>query len=166
MKRFLTIIIILSGVIPLTIESANMNLGFEVGLVNPEGGNMTVVLGGFRGYKFNPQFVVETGLDFWKVERLSDICIGGTGKYILPLQNSPIQIFFGGGIGIHMVNQVVSWGNYSYIHNEIGFHFLGGIESPLSETMSIFGEFKIAIVNDMNIIYVTGGLNFAMPTGK
>lgn len=158
---------------------ANIGFGIKGGLVSPEDYDATFTLGGLVDFVVTPQFSIDAGIDFWpssyeeyNIESdVTDIALYGTAKYVLPLQGAPIKIFLGGGLGIHIFSweTTVDYG-YGYSESEegsdteIGFHFSGGIEKPISPTMSLFGELKFALVDPCDQLYITGGLIFALPT--
>ena len=102
----------------------------------------------------------------WKY---SDLAIKLHGKYMFPMEK--FTPYIGGGIGFHMYtfewDQPASawWPAQTYDDTEtkIGFHFLGGLEYPFNEKISLIVEAEYDLA-DLDQFIIGGGI--AMKFGQ
>ena len=99
----------------------------------------------------------------------SEIIIGATAKYYFPTQGI-MKFYGGGGLDFIIGNSSGEYtGTNPYYTNtdvsdsdtDIGFHFCGGGEYPLSETMTGFAELKYT-VDGADFFSIFAGVKFKM----
>ncbi|NOZ56118.1 MAG: porin family protein [Calditrichaeota bacterium] len=146
-----------------------MGVGGKAGLVMPEGdiGN-TLGLGGVvRLGHIIPTIALDAFVDFWKKSydvgvigykssvSYTEIAIAALAKYYIPMEGK-LKPYAGAGLGLTIGTSSISIegaGVYGVPLNEststsdtnLGVHFVGGAEMPLTPTLDGFGEIKYSI---------------------
>ncbi len=97
----------------------------------------------------------------------SVIAIGATAQYYFAMDGA-LKPYAGAGIDFLIGSTSVDspYGSQYDVHDtstNIGFHFCGGADYPLSESMTGFGEVKYTI-DDVDYFSIMAGVKFA--TGK
>jgi len=155
-------------------------VGGKVGFVMPEdpidntiGLGVVVDLG-----TITPDIALQAHVDYWgKTYKagyyewtFSEILIGATAKYYLP-GSGPMKFYGGGGIDFIIASSKGKytgpqdyWGydtDVSDSDTEIGFHVLGGLDYPFSESMTGFAELKYTL-NGVDFFSISAGVKFQM----
>ncbi len=146
-----------------------MGVGGKAGLVMPEGdiGN-TLGLGGVvRLGHIIPAIALDGFVDFWKKSydigvigykssvSFTEIAIAGLAKYYFPMEGK-LKPYAGAGLGLTISTssiEIEGAGLYGVPLNEststsdtnLGVHFVGGAEMPLTPTLDGFGEIKYSM---------------------
>ncbi|MBN2370285.1 MAG: outer membrane beta-barrel protein [Vicinamibacteria bacterium] len=68
---------------------------------------------------------------------------GGSALIIVPSEQ--VDLFGGGGAGAHMFR--LSYGGSSETTTKFGFHFLGGVDLKVADSMSLFGAIRYEIID-------------------
>ena len=146
-----------------------MGVGGKAGFVMPEGeiGN-TLGLGGVvRLGHVIPAIALDAFVDFWKKSyevgvigykssvSYTEIAVAALGKYYFPMQGN-LKPYAGAGLGLTIGTssvKVQGAGVYgaplsesvSSSDTNLGIHFVGGAEMPLTPTLDGFAELKYSI---------------------
>ena len=103
----------------------------------------------------------------------SDLAIKLHGKYMFPMET--FTPYIGGGLGFHMYSfeweqpsysvggYTFAGGTYDDSETKIGFHFLGGLQYPFSEKISLIVEAEYDLA-DLDQFIIGGGV--AMKFGQ
>jgi len=115
-------------------------IGGKLGFVMPEGdGDNTIALGVISDLgTITPLIHLSASLDYWSVSNFRQISIGGTTKYLFPIEGD-IKPYAGGGLNL------IFWKADSVSDTDIGIDFVGGVEKELSPNLIGFGEVKYHI---------------------
>ncbi len=154
MRRFMTCLVL---VLPLALATqtaqadGSVAVGLGAGVVMPEDSNESPLwLTANLRFAVSDNFVLEPEAGWYRHSEsflgtdihLDVINLGGSGLFLIPTEK--VDAFAGGGAGAHIFN--VSGGGSGDSHTEFGFHFLGGLDLKVSETLKLFGAARYEIV--------------------
>jgi len=187
MKRLSAIIVAVAMCAIATSAAAQADMGFkgaglEIGIVSPQDIDATFGVGVFADWgTMMPQLALESYFDFWaKTQSMSpygeayarDTVLGARAKYLFPMQNTPIQPFVGGGLGMHFLYAEVTvpdqtiggiffpGASYDDSNVKLGLDLGGGIMGDISPNAYLMGEMWYTVVSDVNQLSVKFGLGY------
>ncbi len=145
-------------------------LGVGVGYVKPEDVDGTFWLVANGRYKFASNLAVEPEIGYWRRSEgvpglfevsLSDFSVGGHVLLLLPAADR-LQVFVGGGPGVHFLRGAVGFFGLeaSETETKFGVHLLGGVEADVAESLAVFGAGHFDLVSEANQFKVYGGLRY------
>ncbi len=174
LEKTLTIFIVAVFCFTFTVN-AQMDVGLKsvgarISYVNPEGLNSTIGLGGVVALgSITPTIFIEGNLDFWSKSYISgdaktsfrDIAVGGTAKYVFPLDNQAIKPFASGGVAFHILKSEVEvpeteflgqtiGGKSSVTDPKIGIDIGGGAAYAASDKIDVVGQLHYRIVSNFS----------------
>ncbi len=140
-------------------------LGARVGLVDPEGASGTIDLGVHidagnlaRNVRVSP--IVE----YWSVGvadvDFSDLAVGIDLMVDFPLQDSRLNPYVGGGIGMHWLSFDDPVLDVSDSDTKFGFNLMGGVATEAMPNLALFGELRYNFVSDANQLKILGGFTY------
>jgi opacity protein-like surface antigen len=156
-------------------------LGCHFDYVDPEGIDATIGFGGVVDLgKIAPGVGLEGNVDYWSnthdvvfaslTRRL--ISFGGTAKYYLKSQDSPLRPYAGGGIALHLFRSTLKYPagaltdglRYDIVQSssKFGIDFCGGTLYGLNAQLDLMGELRYRLVSDVNQVVLRAGVIYRM----
>ena len=159
-------------------------IGGHLTIVSPEDVDATLgfgILADF-GTVGTTRIGVESFMGYWSQSEeafgtevsLSDLIIGGRGKYMFEVSNPVVHPYAGAGLAFHFVSMgveiaPVDFGGYiipgqSIEDNEfkIGLDLGGGLTVDVSEKVSLLGDSWISMVSDVSQFAVRFGMIYRL----
>jgi opacity protein-like surface antigen len=146
-------------------------VGGFIGYVNPEQTGGTVGFGAVVDMgTLTPALGLELEILYWsKSEGPShreitwrDLVLSAHCRYRFSLPGSAVKPYMGGGIGPHFVKSEHKQTNTSGSDTKFGLHLLAGAEYPASLKVTVFGEWRYAIVSDFNQFAIFAGAKYQL----
>jgi opacity protein-like surface antigen len=167
--------------------SAQTDLGFKgaglrLGVVAPNDVDATFGVGVFTDLgTISPLFGLEAYGNYWSQTEsvlgfadatIRDIAIGGRTKYLIPVNNTKVQPFFGAGLGLHFVTAKVSMpeqdiGGFIIPATEVsdsatrlGLDLGGGMSVPMSVSTKFLSEIWYTVASDVAQFQLNVGVQY------
>jgi len=146
-------------------------VGAFLGYVNPEHVDATLGFGAVVDMgTLTPMLGLDLEILYWsKSEGPSDrkiswrdIVLCAHARYRFSLPGSPVKPYMGGGIGPHFVKHENEQSGKSETDTKFGLHLLAGAEYEVSPKVAIFGEWRYAIVSDINQFAIFAGAKYKL----
>jgi hypothetical protein len=91
-----------------------------------------------------------------------DFTLAAHTKYRFSLPRSSVEPYLGGGIGPHFVKTEHEQTNASGSDTKFALHLLAGAEYPASLKTTLFGEWRYAVVSDLNQFAIFVGAKYEL----
>lgn len=146
-------------------------VGGFIGYVNPEHTGGTVGFGALVDMgTLTPMLGLDLEILYWsKSEGPSDreitwrdIVLCAHARYRFSLPGSAVKPYMGGGIGPHFVKHEHEQSGKSETDTKFGLHLLAGAEYEVSPKVALFGEWRYAIVSDINQFAIFAGAKYKL----
>jgi opacity protein-like surface antigen len=172
--EFLVPIFLLLGLYSGSIAQTDLGpkgMGGFLGYVDPEHVGGTLGLGVIVDMgTLTPKLGLDLEMLYWSKSkgpsgrelRWRDFTLAAHTKYRFSLPGSGVEPYLGGGIGPHFVKSEHEQTNTSGSDTKFGLHLLAGAEYPASLRVTVFGEWRYAIVSDLNQFAIFVGARYEL----
>ena len=146
-------------------------VGGFLGYVDPEHVGGTLGLGAVVDMgTLTPKLGLDLEMLYWSKSKgpsgrevsWRDLTLAAHAKYRFSLPGSSVEPYLGGGIGPHFVKSEHEQTNTSASDTKFGLHLLAGAEYPASLKVTVFGEWRYAIVSDFNQFAIFAGAKYKL----
>jgi opacity protein-like surface antigen len=176
MKKLLILFPLFFTLIACSGSSAQTDLGPKavggfIGYVNPEQTGGTVGFGAVADMgTLTPALGLELEILYWSKSKgpsdreitWRDLVLSAHARYRFLLPGSAVKPYMGGGIGPHFVKHESEQSSQSETDTKFGLHLLAGVEYKISPKVVLFGEWRYAIVSDLNQFAIFAGAKYQL----
>jgi len=147
-------------------------IGFDAGLVDPEGASSTIGFGAFADLgNIAPDVRLSSHLGYWNKSEnefgaeasVRDISIGARARYMFHVSSPKVQPYAGAGLGLHFFHTKAEFGGFSAEDSatKLGLDLGGGVATPVSPKTDLFGELWYTVA-DLNQFAMKAGFSFRL----
>lgn len=140
-------------------------IGLGAGIVKPENIDATAWVTANVRFALQRNVYLEPEVGYWRKtfdngRKFRDISAGANLYYMFPSQG--IDYYAGAGLGVDSFKNTFASGVESGSDSELSVHLIAGAEGRLSGGVTLFGNLRYDIVQDLNLFKVYGGLRFGL----
>jgi opacity protein-like surface antigen len=147
-------------------------LGFDAGLVDPEGASSTLGFGVFADLGNLARDVrLSSHLGYWNKSEDSfgaeasvrDISLVARAEYMFHVSSPKVQPYAGAGLGLHFFHSKAAFGGFTAEDSatKLGLDLGGGVATPVSPNTNLFGELWYTVA-DVNQFSMKAGFSFRL----